>query len=135
MVKKIYLAFSLIMLTIGHAFSQDNDDLIIGVDIAEVMPYYTGGERQLKNFIDSLLLYPEKAIIDSIEGNVYISCIVDTTGKTMNHKILKSVRADIDQEAIRVAKQIIFSKPAYQRGKPIKIRYNLVIKFTLPKKE
>jgi protein TonB len=135
MVKRMCLAILIIMLLFGHVISQVNDTCIIGIDIAEVMPYFDGGKLQLENFIDSLLLYPEKAIMDSIEGNVYLSCIVDTTGKTMNHKILKGIRNDLDEEALRVAALITFDSPAYQRGKPIKIRYNFVIKFVLPKKE
>ncbi len=88
---------------------------------------------KLKEFIDSNLCYSELDTTDSIVGSVYISFWIDTTGNTYNHKIIRGVRKDLNNEALRVAKLIKFERPAMQRGKPIKIRYTVPVEFKLPK--
>ncbi len=131
MVKRTQITLLFIIITFNFVYAQDRDS-IIGLGIAEIMPQYKGGMNKMEIFIDSLLSYPKTAIKDSIEGEVYISFIVDTTGKTINHKIVKGVRNDLNQEALRVAKLIHFFKPAYQRGKPVAVEYNIKISFKIP---
>lgn len=133
MVRKIQIILVILFLC-GYVLSQETDN-IIGLGIAENMPEYKGGYPQLKNFIDSVLVYPEQAISDSIEGTVYVGFYVDTTGKTVQHKVLKGIRDDINQEALRIAKQIKFHQPARERGKPVRITYELPIRFKLSEKK
>lgn len=133
MVKKVK-SILVILFSCGYVMSQEIDS-IIGLGITEEMPEYKGGYPQLKDFIDSVLVYPEQAISDSIEGTVYVGFYVDTTGKTIQHKVLKGIRDDINQEALRIAKQIKFHQPARVRGKPVRITYELPIRFILPEKK
>ena len=79
--------------------------------------------------------YPSKALRDSLEGWVYVEFIVDTLGFTINHKVIRGVRQDIDDEALRIARLIKFDKPALQRGKPVEVKYCLPIIFELPTKK
>lgn len=134
MVKKIIILLYLVLLT-NMLYSQCNDTLIIGNDIAEVMPKFRKSNETIDEFISNNIKYPLSAIKDSIEGKVFISLIIDTIGNTYCHIILRGIRKDLNQEALRVAKLIKFDKPAMQRGKPIKINYNIPIEFKLPEKE
>lgn len=113
--------------------SQNNtvDTSKVIIDPVENMPEYKNGDEGLLNFIDRNLKYPEAAKTDSVQGTVYASFRVDTNGKTFHHRIIRGVRADLDSEAIRVARLIKFEKPAMQRGKPVVIGYCLPIRFSL----
>ena len=67
---------------------------------------------KLHEFIKINLNYPEKAKEDKIEGQVFVQFWVDTNGYTSEHKIIQSVRQDLDNEALRVAKLIKYDVPA-----------------------
>ncbi len=129
MVKKfIYFIVSCFLLH-GHSVAQEKDSIIhIGISIAEEMPVFKGN---LSEFIQNKIQYPESAKSDSIQGRVFVSFWVDTTGVTINHHIVKGIRVDLDNEALRITKLIVFDKPAMQRGKPIKIKYTMPIEFIL----
>lgn len=129
--------FILFMLNTYVSFSQDTsrNDAIFS-DKYSKYPAYNNGMKGLFEFIRANLVYPQTAIDDSIEGRVYIEYIVDTLGYTSNHKIIRGVREDIDNEALRVARLIKYDKPAFSwRDEPVECVYYLPINFTLhPKK-
>lgn len=101
------------------------------INALESWPKYKGGVEKLSIFINENINYPKNAFKDSIEGIVYISMDVDTDGSTHNHIIIKGIREDLDNEAIRIAKLIKFERAAMQNGKPVKIKYTLPIDFKL----
>ncbi len=100
-------------------------DLIMYIEDA---PIYNG---DIKAFIQTELNYPLSAKKDSIEGTVYISFMIDTLGSTNNHKVVRGIRDDLNEEAIRVTKKIKFDKPAFQRGKPITVPFMVPVVFDL----
>lgn len=131
----VYLIFNIALFCCSTVFSQSNDSIIeIGNGLVEYMPKYENGYLGLLQFIETNIQYPSKALEDSIEGVVYVSFIVDISGKTSNHKILRGIREDIDNEALRVIKLLIFEKPATLRGKPIKYEYLMPINFIMNNK-
>jgi len=88
--------------------------------------------KKLYEFIFENLTYPETAKTDKIEGTVFVEFWVDTNGFTSEHKVVVSVRQDLDDEALRVAKLIKFDMPAhYHNGKPIGICWQFPIRFFL----
>lgn len=106
-----------------------SDDLI---SCLQNMPVYSRGS--LQKVINSNLRYPCSAILDSLEGTVYIAFIVDTNGVTRDHWVLRGVRFDLDQEALKVTRLIKFDKPAMESsGKPVSILYIYPVKFSLTK--
>ncbi|HOW20834.1 MAG TPA: energy transducer TonB, partial [Tenuifilaceae bacterium] len=54
-----------------------------------------------------------------------------TSGLTINHKVAKGIREDLNNEALRVAKLIKFDRPALQKGRPIEVEYTVPIVFDL----
>jgi protein TonB len=107
---------------------QDNDDNEEDgiMTIAEQFPVFNG---DLKEFIRNEIVCPESAKKDSIEGVVYVSFLIDTVGFTFNHEVVRGIREDVDNEAIRVAKLIKFEKPAFNKGKPVIVSYTVPMKF------
>jgi len=134
MVKKILLIITLVFLK-QFFFAQENvqksisNQNIIISDAVESMPLFNG---DLSVFIKKIMIYPSKALIDKIEGRVIVSFWVDNKGKTIEHEIVKGIRDDLNQEALRVTKLIVFSKPAMSGGKPVKVHYFITVEFKLP---
>ena len=104
----------------------------VGWVIYEDVPYLKGS---LRKFIKKHLKYPPAALRDTLEGKVYVEFIVDTNGFTLCHKVIKGVRHDVDEEALRVARLIKFDKPAIQRGRPVEFKYCLPFVFDLSKRK
>ncbi len=127
----IYLTISC-FLSLVNCFAQEKDSIeYIGIIIVEDMPVFKGN---LNEFVQNNLRHPESAKSDSVYGLVFVSFWVDTIGNTINHIIIRGIRQDLDEEALRVARLIKFDKPAMQRGKPIRVKYNLPVEFKLPTK-
>lgn len=98
----LFTVFFLIML-LPSAISQ-------GYTNAEVY----GGNMQLKDFMKEELVYPRKAIDDKIEGTVVLSFIVKSDGSVVDLNIAESVSPELDEEAIRIFKQLLWEPAQYQ---------------------
>lgn len=136
MVKYVFL-LNFMFICSFYCYSQKNmtDTAKIEIiDALESWPIYKGGVESLSRFVEEKICYPKTAIKDSLEGIVYILMDVNLDGSTSNHAIIKGIRDDLDNEALRIAKLIKFEKPAMQQGLPIKVKYVLPIRFQLSKK-
>lgn len=129
MVKKsLYLLMGLTFF-LCNVFSQKKDSCSNStITFVEEKPIFNGN---LKDFIQDHIKYPQKAEQDLLEGTVVIVYWIDSLGVTFDHKVIKGIRKDLDEEALRVTKLIKYERPAMQRGKPIKIRYTVPVEFKL----
>lgn len=75
------------------------------------LPVFQGGQKALINYILKNTIYPETAVNDSVEGRVVLLFSIDVDGTTGDFKIYKTVREDIDNECIRVIKEMPLWKP------------------------
>ena len=128
MVRKTIIIL-LLSLIAFEVIGQNDAELITAIEEAPVF----GGD--LKLFIKDKVRYPQSALEDATEGTVYIGFYIDTAGFTFDHYVLRGVRDDLDEEALRVAKLIRFDSPAKQRGKPIVVHYMVPVKFALDPEE
>jgi len=119
---KIYLIIlSLVLCQIVYA-----QDLIpITFDKA---PQFPGGNEKLLKSIQDSMIYPIESLKSKIGGTVYITFIIDTTGKPKDIKILKAVQADLDSEAVRIVRALPLWIPAECKG--IKVSLPLTIPVT-----
>lgn len=124
-----YILYVLIsFLSLNNLFAQEDSIARFKVVIVEEMPVFKG---DLNEFIQSEIRYPELAKIDSIQGKVYVSFLIDEKGHVGSYKLVKGIRQDLNKEALRVAKLIVYEKPATRRGKPVRIRHTIVVDFEL----
>jgi TonB family protein len=89
--------------------------------------------KKLFEFIKENIKYPETVQADKVEGIVVLQFWVDTTGITTEHRITQSVRQDLDDEVLRVAKLIKFDVPAKDRGKSVGMCFQIPVSFSLDK--
>lgn len=99
---------------------------------AEKMPEYPGGESALSKFVENNISYPQDAIDQNTEGTVKVNFVVDEKGKVVNPMVEgKSLNKGLDDEAIKVVKQMPAWKPGMVKGKPVKTRLSLPVTFKL----
>lgn len=126
MVKKILLSIIFCSNTIFQ-FSQEKRSIEEMFSRPEIMPV----KNDLCSFVLDKIVYPQSAINDTIQGVVLIDFYVEIDGKTSSHEVVRGVRDDLNNEALKVAKLLNFDEPAYTRGIPVKTTYIFLISFLL----
>ncbi len=99
--------------------------------IVEKMPEFPGGEPALRKFIAENVKYPPLAQENDISGKVYVRFVVTKTGAVGEVQVVRSVDKLLDDEAVRVVKDLPNFKPGQQRGKPVSVWYTVPIDFQL----
>jgi len=99
--------------------------------VVEETPQFPGGDTELYKFLAESIKYPEEAKELGIQGRVFVNFVVETDGGVSNVKVLRGIGGGCDEEAIRVVKSMPRWTPGKQRGIPVRVSYNLPIKFTL----
>ncbi|WMX15430.1 energy transducer TonB [Aureispira sp. CCB-E] len=123
-----------------------NDDIIL---VPDQMPRFPGCEEQAGNheakkacadkkllsFIYENIKYPSMARDMGIEGLVAVSLVINKDGSVGDIKILRDPGGGLGKETIRIIK--LMNKmpekwtPGKQRGRPVRVRYNLPVRFKL----
>lgn len=99
--------------------------------IVEEQPGFPGGEGALMEYLGKNISYPQLARESNIQGTVYVTFVVEPNGSISNVKTLKGIGGGCDEEAIRVVKNMPSWKAGKQRGKPVRVQFNLPIRFIL----
>ena len=95
-------------------------------------PEYREGMNGLLNYIKNNMHFPEEARKAGISGTVNVSFIVEKDGTLSEIKIKRSVREDVDQEAIRVVKSMSGAwKAGKIKGKDVRSMFTLPLRFEL----
>lgn len=125
----VLVALSVLCSTSAMAQTVVEDDAIFVV--AENAPEFPGGEDSLYAYIARNIVYPEAAKKEKIEGRVFVTFIVEKDGQVSSVKLLRDIGGGCGEEAIRVLKSMPKWKPGTQRGKPVRVQFNLPVSFEL----
>lgn len=90
-----------------------------------------GGMGAFYEFVRKNLRYPAQARRMGIEGTVYVQFVVEKDGSITDVQAIRGIGAGCDEEAVRVIKEQPSWNPPKQRGKPVRQRIVLPIKFQL----
>jgi protein TonB len=99
--------------------------------VVESMPEFPGGMGELMKYLAENIKYPPLAKESGIQGRVFINFVVEPNGSISNVKVLRGIGGGCDEEAVRVVSKMPNWKPGKQRGKAVRVSYNLPVKFTL----
>jgi periplasmic protein TonB len=99
--------------------------------VVESMPEFPGGEPALYKFLAENIKYPQMAKESGIQGRVFVTFVVERDGKVSDVRVLRGIGGGCDEEAIRVVQNMPKWTPGKQRGKSVRVQYNLPVKFTL----
>jgi protein TonB len=98
----------------------------------EVWPSYPGGQKALEDFFMSNVEYPQQATDNNTEGLVNINFIVDENGKVSSPKVTGTKIGDgLEDEALRVFGKMPKWNPGKIKGKNVKTRFTLPVRFQL----
>jgi protein TonB len=95
----------------------------------EQEPQPPGGD--LQGYFAKNIKYPQKAINQDIEGKVFVTFVVTSSGAVDDVKLLKGIGYGCDEEAIRVVKAMPKWTPGKNGGREVKVRMNIPIVFKL----
>ena len=74
--------------------------------IVEEMPEFPGGDIGLRNYLEQNLKYPQIALLNGIQGTVYVSFVINEEGNVVQPKIARSVDPALDKEALRLVSSL-----------------------------
>lgn len=99
--------------------------------IVETMPEFPGGQQAMLEFIARNIKYPPLARESGIQGRVFVNFVVEPDGSVSNVKVIRGIGGGCDEEAIRVVQSMPKWTPGRQRGKAVRVSFNLPVRFTL----
>lgn len=99
--------------------------------IVEEMPSFPGGEAKLMEYVSKNIKYPQIARETGIQGRVFVGFVVEPDGSISNVKLLRGIGGGCDEEAMRVIKSLPKWKPGKQRGKAVRVSYQIPVFFKL----
>lgn len=94
---------------------------------------YPGGTDQWLRYLNKTLRYPENQFKNKIEGTVVVQFIIDEDGNPTSIKVIKSVNAELDAEAVRVISESKDWVPAVYGGRFVKSYKRQPVVFKLSK--
>lgn len=92
---------------------------------------YPGGEEALNAYIGQNLVYPQMPKEMGIEGVVPVEFTVRADGSIGTIRITRMIDPDLEQEAIRLVKNMPAWTPASDNGTPVESTATVKISFSL----
>ena len=99
--------------------------------IVEKMPEFPGGIDAMQEFLAKNIEFPTAATEIGIQGTVYLYFVVEKDGSITHIKTLRGIGGGCDEEAERVISKMPKWNPGNQRGKPVRVSFNIPVIFKL----
>ncbi len=99
--------------------------------VVEKMPEYPGGLKALMHYLANHIQYPAEAKKARVQGRVFINFIVEKDGSISHVKVMRGIGHGCDKEAVKAVENMPRWIPGYQRGKPVRVSFNVPVKFSL----
>ena len=88
----------------------------------------------LEKWVYQYLKYPEKAVIDGVQGRVMVAFVIEKDGKISDVRVVKSVSPELDAEAVKVVSASPKWKPGRLAGEKVRTSMTIPVEFRLEKK-
>jgi len=99
-------------------------------------PEFPGGTAAYMKYLQDHIKYPPAALDAGVQGTIYISLVISSTGQIKEVKIQRDpVHYGCGDEAVRVIMAMPPWKPGKINGKAVAVRYVIPVKFVLPDKK
>ncbi len=99
--------------------------------VVEDQPSFPGGEAARMKYLQKNIEYPTMARESGIEGTVYVTFVVEKDGTVTQVRILRGIGGGCDEEALRVVRNMPKWNSGKQRGRPVRVQFNMPIRFKL----
>ncbi|MBR4839156.1 MAG: energy transducer TonB [Paludibacteraceae bacterium] len=84
--------------------------------------------RNLQHYLSKNLFYPAKAREEGMQGVVLVGFVVNKDGSLSNIRVQRSVDESLDQEAIRLVKNMGNWEPALLKNSPVRTMIKFIEK-------
>lgn len=88
----------------------------------------------LDKWVYQYLKYPEKALMDGVQGRVMVDFIIEKDGKVTDVRVVKGVSPELDAEAVKVVSASPKWKPGRVAGNKVRTSVTIPVEFRLEKK-
>ena len=122
---------SLLILLEGLSTLADKPENDTVFQVVDEMPEFPGGEKALMDYVSNNVKYPQEAKDKNIAGRVFIGFVVEKDGSINEVKVLRGIGGGCDEEAVRVIKSMPKWKPGIQKGKPVRVSFQMPFVFKL----
>lgn len=99
--------------------------------VVESAPEFPGGAEALYKYLSQNIKYPQLARDNNITGKVFVTFVVEKDGSIANPRILRDIGGGCGAEAVRVVKSMPKWTPGKQRGRSVRVQFNLPVSFQL----
>ncbi len=99
--------------------------------VVESMPDFPGGDAARIKYLNENIKYPQMARESGIQGRVFVTFVVEKDGNVTDVRVLRGIGGGCDEEAVRVIKNMPKWNPGKQRGKSVRVQFNMPILFKL----
>ena len=106
------------------------DESFVFVSV-EKMPEFPGGDAALLKYISDNINYPTIAAENGVQGRVACTFTVNADGSVSDVSVVRPLDPNLDKEALRVLKTLPKFRPGEQRGKPVRVKYSVPVRFQL----
>lgn len=110
---------------------EEEEEEVFNFYVLEDQPEFPGGMDAINAWIVKNTNYPEIAKDNGITGKVFVQFVIEKDGSVTNVKVMRAVDPYLDKEALRVVQSMPKWKPGKQRGKPVKVSFQVPINFKL----
>ncbi|BDX36973.1 hypothetical protein CYCD_03280 [Tenuifilaceae bacterium CYCD] len=114
-----------------HLTKQDSSDRNVFFVVDEMPKFDNRGLEAARDYIAKNMKYPDSAIKKGIQGQVFVTFIIEKDGSVSNAKIERGVDPVLDEEAIRVVESMPKWTPGYQNGTAVRVRFTIPTTFIL----
>ncbi|MBN8679113.1 MAG: M56 family metallopeptidase [Chitinophagales bacterium] len=119
----------------NSAAPQKGEDGKLVYQYTEIKPQFPGGQEAMVRFLQENLKYPELAKQNKVEGTVFVSFVVDETGKVVRAfgqmNMPNDAKRSLVDEAVRVVESMPKWMPAKHKGKTVSCSMQLPVNFSL----
>ena len=95
------------------------------------LPKFKGGDEGFYKYLSENIVYPPDAQKKSIQGRVVVSFVIGRDGYVKNVELVTGVSKSLDNEALRLVKNMPRWEPALFEDKLVNIKQTLPINFKL----
>jgi protein TonB len=92
-------------------------------------PFYKGGDKALRDFVQTHLRYPAQSQANKVEGDVHIRYDINHKGDVTDTKVIGGLDEFCNEEATRVVKMLKFIVPKTPRHLKVTFHKNIRIHF------
>ncbi len=90
---------------------------------------FSSGKSGYRDYISRNMRYPEEALINKINGTVWVQAEIDAEGEVKNVRLHRGICSVLDREAIRLVESMPRWNPAVQNNVRTKVRVLLPVIF------